>query len=187
MVREMRATLQREVKLRPGARFSGVRLDGDPIAERVLVSTYYDTDDLRLADGSITLRRRFSDDGDAVWQLKLPGGDERLELEWSAPNEAVPEHVRRLLTAHTRGRPLSAVATLRTRRTGVTVHDDGLGVADVVEDSVEVLHEERPVGTFDEIEVGLVSGDAKAIRRIETSLGRAGADEPDGGPRPFQP
>ena len=182
----MKSTLEREVKLRPGERFAGIRLDGDPIAERVLISTYYDTVDLRLADGSITLRRRAGDDGDAVWQLKLPTGDNRLELEWPAPNDAVPEHVRRLLIAHTRGRPLSAVATLRTRRTGVTVREDGVGVADVVEDSVEVLHEDRPVRTFEEIEVELVSGDAKAIRRIEKRLRRAGADDPDGRPKLFQ-
>ena len=54
----MKVGLEREVKLRPGPGFSRFELPGRELAERSLTSTYYDTDDLRLAAGSITLRRR---------------------------------------------------------------------------------------------------------------------------------
>ena len=71
----MKETLEREVKLRPGPRFSPAPLSGREIAEQTFTSSYYDTDDLRLAAGSITLRRRDLEGSDAVWQLKLPRGD----------------------------------------------------------------------------------------------------------------
>ncbi len=181
----MRSTVEREVKLRAGAEFEGIPFEGRELPEEVLTSTYYDTDDLRLADGGITLRRRTADGTDPAWQLKLPGDNARLELEWPAPTDAVPAEVRELLMAHTRGRPLSAVATLRTRRTGVMVQDAGLDVAEVVRDSVDVLDDGRPVGSFDEIEAELVDGDAQALRALERGLRDAGASDADGRPKLF--
>src|SRR4029079_19825999 len=87
-----------------------------------------------------------------AWQSKRPTGGDRLELEGPAPTEAVPAEVRDLLKARTRGAPLSAVATLRTRRSGVVVRDAGGDVAEVVRDSVEVLDGGRPVRVFDRSE-----------------------------------
>jgi CHAD domain-containing protein len=182
----MRSTVEREVKLRAGARFEGIPFEGRELPEQVLTSTYYDTDDLRLADGRITLRRRTADDSDPVWQLKLPGDGERLELEWPAPTVAVPDDVRQLLSAHTRGRPLSAVATLRTRRSGRMVVDAGTDVAEVVRDSVDVLDDGRPVRSFEEIEAELVNGDVAALRALEQDLRKAGAADADGRPKLFQ-
>src|SRR4051794_1257734 len=101
----MRSTVEREVKLRAGPEFEGIPFVGRDLAEEVLMSTYYDTDDLRLADGRITLRRRTADARDPAWQLKLPGDGDRLELEWPAATEAVPGEIRELVMAHTRGRP----------------------------------------------------------------------------------
>src|SRR5438067_72343 len=130
----MKAVLEREVKLRPGPEFSPVALSGRPMEERMLTSAYHDTEDLRLAAAGITLRRRTRDgDGGAAWQLKLPHAGDRLELAWEAPDERVPEAVRRLLLARTRGRPLVRVVTLRTRRSGVVVRDGGIDVAEVVQ------------------------------------------------------
>jgi CHAD domain-containing protein len=182
----MKATLEREVKLRPGPRFERVALSGREIDERTLTSTYYDTEDLRLAAGSVTLRRRQTDDGPAAWQLKLQRAGDRLELEWEAPDERVPDELSRLVTAHTRGRPLSAVATLRTRRSGVVVQQDGTDVAEVVHDAVEVLEDGVTRRGFEEIEVELVDGDVRALRAIEDTLRRAGAEDPDGRPKLFQ-
>ncbi len=182
----MKATLEREVKLRPGPGFERVALAGREIAERTLTSTYYDTEDLRLAAGSVTLRRRQTDGGTAAWQLKLPRAGDRLELEWEAPDERVPDEVSRLVAAHTRGRPLSAVATLRTRRSGVLVQEDGTDVAEVVHDAVEVLEDGETLRGFEEIEVELVDGDVRSLRAIEETLRRAGAEDPDGRPKLFQ-
>ncbi len=185
----MKAALEREVKLRPGPEFSRFELPGRELAERSLLSTYYDTDDLRLAAGSITLRRRVSDDGGpAVWQLKLRSGADRLELEWDAPGLAasVPQDVAGLVLAHSRGRPLVAVATLRTRRSGVVVEKAGVDVAEVVLDAVDVVDDGHTVKTFEEIEVELVEGDSRALRKLERRLRRAGAVDPDGRPKVMQ-
>jgi CHAD domain-containing protein len=181
----MRSTVEREVKLRAGDGFRGIPFEGRELPEQVLTSTYYDTDDLRLADGGITLRRRTADDREPVWQLKLPGDGDRLELEWPAPTHAVPAEVRELLTAHTRRRPLSVVATLRTRRAGVMVENGGTDVAEVVSDSVDVLDDGRPVQAFHEIEAELVDGDARALRDLEQELRDAGASDADGRPKLF--
>jgi CHAD domain-containing protein len=182
----MKAALEREVKLRPGPGFRGIELDGRPIAVRELVSAYHDTDDLRLARAGITLRRRVADSGDAVWQLKLPRETGRCELKWPAPDHRVPGDVRSLLLAHTRGRPLSAVATLRTERSGVVVTDAGTDLAEVVEDRVDVLGDGGVVDTFEEIEVELVDGDAGSLERLETLLRDAGARTSDGRPKVFR-
>ena len=181
----MRSTVERELKLGVGPDFQGIPFEGPPLPDEVLTSTYYDTDDLRLADGRITLRRRTAPTKDAAWQLKLPRDDDRLELEWPAPTDAVPGEVRDLLTAHTRGKPLSAVATLRTHRSGILVVHTGINVAEVVTDSVDVLADGRAVRTFDEIEAELVDGDAQALRTLEKELRAAGASDPDGRPKLF--
>src|SRR5689334_4657959 len=170
----MRSTVERELKLGAGADFQGIPFEGLTLPEDVLTSTYYDTADLRLADGRITLRHRTARTTDPAWQLKLPVDGDRLELEWPAPTEAVPPEVRDILTAHTRGRPLSAVATLRAHRTGVLVQQGGTDLAEVVLDSVDVIDAGRPQQSFDEIEVELVDGDEGTLRRLERLLRAAG-------------
>ncbi len=182
----MKSTLEREVKLQAGPRFEGVSLPGEAITERTLVSAYYDTDDLRLANAGITLRRRIDAEG-ASWQLKLPRSGARLELEWDAPDERIPDEIARLLIGLTRRRTLSRVAVLRTRREGVLVKDEGAGVAEVVEDRVDVLDDDDTVvRTFDELEVELVEGKPKTLRRLEKKLRKAGATDPDGRPKLLQ-
>jgi hypothetical protein len=165
--------LEQELKLRPGARFGLVELPGRELPERELTSTYHDTDDLRLARGAVTLRRREQEGETPVWQLKLPRGADRLELEWQAPDMRVPGEITELVTAHTRGRPLSAVATLRTRRSGVLLQEDGADVAEVVHDIVEVLDDDRPPRSFEEIEVELVGDDRKARAPSRPTAGRS--------------
>jgi len=182
----MRSTVERELKLGAGADFQGIPFEGLALPEEVLTSTYFDTDDLRLADGRITLRRRTARTTDPAWQLKLPGDGDRLELEWPAPTEAVPAEVRDVLTAHTRGKPLSAVATLRAHRTGVLVQDGGTDLAEVVLDSVDVIDAGRPQHSFDEIEVELVDGDEGTLQRLERLLRAAGASDADGRPKLFR-
>jgi CHAD domain-containing protein len=185
----MKAALERKVRLRPGPEFSRFELPGRELAERLLTSTYYDTDDLRLAAGSATLRLQASDGGDpVVWQLKLRRRAGQLELEWDAVDldAGVPEDVAGLVFAHTRGRPLIAVATLRTRRSGVMVQEAGLDVAEVVLDAVDVVDGGQTVESFEEIEVDVVEGDGRALRKLERRLRRAGAVDPDGRPKVMQ-
>jgi CHAD domain-containing protein len=181
----MKAGAEREVKLRPGPGLRRVELDGRPIESRTLTSIYHDTDDLRLARAGVTLRLRLSRD-EAAWQLKLPRDAARDELEWPAPGRRVPRDVKALLVAHTRGRPLVAVATLRTERSGVVVTDGGVDIAEVVDDRVEVLAGDAVVDRFEEIEVELVDGDQDDLERLERLLIEAGARRSDAPPKLFR-
>ena len=88
-----------------------------------------------------------------------------------------------LLVAHVRHGRLAPVATLRTRRTGVRVADDGRTIADVTLDSVAVLDAGRSVGAFAEIEIELVDGDDDDLERLGRTLRKAGAKKSDGTPK----
>ena len=76
----IRETREREIKLRAGEDFTLPELGGEPIEPRLFVSTYHDTADHRLARRGVTLRHRV-ENGRGLWQLKLPAGPARLELE----------------------------------------------------------------------------------------------------------
>jgi hypothetical protein len=98
--------VEQEIKIRAGDEFPGIQLPGRELPARTCWSMYFDTERLLLAGSAITLRRRVESlegDGPGVWQLKLPHGDDRLELEWDAPDVRVPREVEQLLLAHTRG------------------------------------------------------------------------------------
>jgi uncharacterized protein YjbK len=79
----MKATLERELKLGAGPRFRLPALPGEPLAPRTLTNIYLDTPDHRLAVAGVTLRRRL-EGRKSLWQLKLPQGKARLELELPA-------------------------------------------------------------------------------------------------------
>src|SRR6187551_696575 len=81
--RRMKETVERESKLTPGKGFVLPEL-GEPQPTRVFVSTYHDTGDLVLARHGVTLRHRV-EDGTGLWQLKLPRGAARAELEQLGP------------------------------------------------------------------------------------------------------
>ena len=182
----MKSGTEREVKLRPGPGMRRVELAGRPMAARTLTSIYHDTDDLRLARAGITLRLRLSGEEQGVWQLKLPRDAAREELEWPAPSRRVPREVKALLVAHTRGRPLVAVATLRAERSGVVVSGRGVDIAEVVDDRVDVLADDAVVDRFEEIEVELVDGDQDDLERLERLLIEAGARTSDAPPKLFR-
>ena len=172
----MKEHLERELKLAPGDGFHVHELGGEPLPTRVFVSTYHDTPDLRLARHGLTFRHRV-EDGTGLWQLKLPRGAARLELERPGPPARPPAELLALLGAFLRGEELVPVARLRTRREGVLL--DG---AEVVEDSVAVLEAQRVTRRFRELEIELLDGDERTLRRLEKALRRAGAE--DGGFRP---
>jgi len=181
----LRASIERETKLGIDSRFRLPKLPGRPLPPRVLTSTYYDTRDYRLAHALITLRRRVEERA-SLWQLKLPSDDGRRELEIAGGPDALPEPLRELLVAHLRGDEVVPVATLRTWRTGVRVRGPSGPVADVVLDTVSVLHDRRVVRRFRELEIERLDGDAPLITYLEQTLREAGAGDHDGRPKLFQ-
>ena len=157
----IRETLEREVKLRAGAEFRLPELGGEALESRVFTSTYHDTVDHRLARRGVTLRYRV-ENGEGAWQLKLPHGVARLELEAPGAAKAPPRELAALLVAYLRGRKLRPVARLRTRREGVRANG-----AEVVHDTVAVIEDRRVTRSFEELEVELLDGDEKTLGRLE--------------------
>jgi CHAD domain-containing protein len=175
----VRETVERELKLAPGVGFVLPAL-GEPIPTRVFVSTYHDTTDLRLARHGITFRHRL-EDGSGLWQLKLPHGEHRIELEQPGPPARPPHDMTSLLVAHLYGQELVPVARLRTRREGLRASG-----AEIVEDNVAVLDGVHVVGRFRELEVELLEGDERTLRRLEKELRRAGAESKPLRPKLFR-
>jgi CHAD domain-containing protein len=164
----MREHIERELKLVPSDDFRLSDL-GEPLPPRVFISTYHDTADLRLAHHGITLRHR-SEDETRLWQLKIPSGAARIELELAGAPARPPSEMTDLLVAHLRGERLIRVARLRTRRQ--TVRREG---AEIVEDAVSVFEARRVTQRFREVEVELLDGDERTLQRLERALRRAGA------------
>lgn len=171
----VRESVEKELKLAPGDGFVMPPL-GDSLPTRVFVSTYHDAADLRLARRGITFRHRL-EDGAGLWQLKLPHGVHRIELEQAGPPARPPLELTSLLTAHLRGCALVPVARLRTRREVMRA----LG-AEIVEDNVTVLDGVRVARRFRELEVELIEGGEESLRRLAKELRRAGAET-----RPLRP
>ena len=165
----MREHLERELKLSAPSGFRLPELGGTPLPDRTFVSTYHDTHGLQLARHGVTLRHRL-EGGSGLWQLKLPSGEARIELEEAGPPARPPERFLALLVALLRGEELVRVARLRTRRRSVRA--DG---AEIVDDAVAVLDGQRVTRRFRELEIELLEGDERSLRRLEAMLTDAGA------------
>ena len=144
-----------------------------------LEATYFDTADLRLANRRMTLRRR-SGGSDEGWHLKLPvGKGERQEVHEPFTDElVVPEALRRLVIATTRGAELVPVARLTTTRTTHRLRDEaGQVLLEVAEDSVtsQTLGAVAQTNSWREVEVELVEGQRSHLEQLGKVLGAAGA------------
>lgn len=175
-----------ERKYDPGADAAMPELTGLPGVACVtgpdhhdLDAVYYDTDDLALAVGRITLRRRTGGD-DAGWHLKLPAGpDERHEvrLPLGRRTRTPPPQLRAAVLAFTRGDPLSPVVSLRTRR---AVHrllaTDGSCLAEVCEDDVTAIDAASgdDLRAWREWEVELVDGPESLLESVDALMEAAG-------------
>jgi CHAD domain-containing protein len=179
----VRSTLERELKLDADETFVLPELGGERLESRVFTSTYHDTADGSLARVGITLRRRL-ENGVSLWQLKLPAAGDRLELEQHGGPVGPPEEMCRLLAAHLRHGPLTTVAQLRTRRSGVLVTVPA--AAEVTLDVVSVLDGGREMSSFREIEVELRDGTRAALDEIGKALRDAGARDTNGLPKLFR-
>ncbi len=173
---------ERRLEVPPG--FELPALTGSPLEPRTFTSTYLDTPDRRLARLGITLRRR-TERGTGSWQLKLPNGRDRLELE-SPGGRNPPEALTSLLVGLLRDRELEAAAVLRTHRQGTQARNGSVSIAEVVHDRVAIMDGRRIAERFEEVEIEPVDGDERDLNRLEATLVAAGAEPGNGTPRAFR-
>ncbi len=179
------SNVKRELKLHIDSHFRLPRLTGTPLPKQVLTSTYYDTASYDLAHARITLRYRV-ERGKKAWQLKVPLGNDRQEIEILNGQAGPPVSLRELLLLSLDHRKLLPVTTLRVWRTGVRVRHGRLPVADVVIDSVAVMKQAVVIQRFRELEIEWLRGDEDSLRRLEQRLREAGASDHDGRPKLFR-
>ena len=149
-----------------------------------LDATYYDTSDLRLARSGITVRHRGGESG-PPWTVKLPEDDRgsdlvRREIRFEGPPDRVPNAAADLVLASSRALALQPVASLTTVRRPVEIRGvDGELLAEVVDDTVSVSHNQNPTGWFREVEVELHVAGGEGDRVLGAAVSRlvgAGCD-----------
>jgi CHAD domain-containing protein len=120
------------------------------------------------------LRRRDGED-DVGWQLKVPGGEGRIEIR-TGLTETPPEELVDVLTGIRLGKPLTEVATIRTARDRYrTVEPEGHRVcAEVDDDRVRASIDHRLLA-WREIEIELGEAPPALARRLAKQLTAAGA------------
>lgn len=158
--------------------FPGVA--GESIVDNFSLSAlYYDTEDHRLLDSAITLRRREGGD-DAGWHLKLPvSEDSRTELHLPEGDgtEEVPSALTGLLAAVTGGAELTPLALVGTDRERHRLHDSaGRVLVEVVLDLVvaAVPESDRDGNVWREVEVEQITGDTALLDAVEARLLESG-------------
>jgi len=180
------STLEREIKLCVDSDF---RLPGVPggvsLPRRLLTSTYYDTAAHDLAQARITLRLR-SERGKRAWQLKIPLGLDRQEVELVDRHDQPPAMFRELLALHLGAGQLIPIATLRVWRTGIRVQRRRAPVAEIALDSVAVLVNGSVTQRFCELEIEQQGPDTTVLEELEQMLRRAGAHDYDVRPKLFR-
>ncbi|WP_413753661.1 CYTH and CHAD domain-containing protein [Streptomyces sp. R-74717] len=142
-----------------------------------LDAVYYDTEDLRLVAGSLTLRRR-TGGSDAGWHLKFPVAS-GIRDEFREPlSDTLPSSLAGLLRSRVRMSELVPVVRLRTARDVHHLLDaEGALLAEV---SIDTVRAERLTGgsgtaAWTEIEVELADdGDPALLDAVERRLRKAG-------------
>jgi CHAD domain-containing protein len=154
----------------------GGRLDQ---AVRQLDNTYFDTPGAGLRLFGITLRRRLGTAEETGWQLKVPSGTARTELQSGWPTKTLPPALEEGVEGLRAGESLDAVAAIKTTRTAYRLFNaDGELVLEIADDQVEsgppdgesMLHSWREV----EVELG-PAGKKKNLKQARKLLQAAGA------------
>lgn len=179
------ALSERAITLTVDPDFRLPRFPGTPRSRHLVISTYYDTEAYDLARARITLRYRI-ERGKKAWQLKIPLGDHRQEVDVADGESHPPSVLCDLLMLHLAQRTLSSAVTLRVWRTGVLVREGQIPVAEIALDTVSVEKRGRAIQRFRELRLEQRQGDDHSFRSLEQQLRDAGASDHDGRPKFFR-
>ena len=153
----------------------GGRLDQEI---RTLDNTYFDTAGAGLRLFGITLRRRVGG-SETGWQLKVPSGTARTEMQSDSAMQTLPPALEKGVEGLLAGENLDAVAMIKTTRTAYQLlNADSDLVMEIADDQVEsgppdgesMLHSWREI----EVELG-PAGKKKDLKRARKLLHAAGA------------
>ena len=181
----MRAELEREEKFEVDRNWELPDVgelvpEGGRVIEvvRRLESTYFDTPERRLLEFGVTLRRRVGG-GETGWQLKVPAGSARTELQSKSTRPTIPKDLSGAVAGLRGDRELLPVASVSTTRTGRRVVDaDGEVLFEIADDDVQTttLGEEATTRAWREVEVELgPAGRKKTLAKVAAWLQAAGA------------
>jgi CHAD domain-containing protein/RNase P/RNase MRP subunit p29 len=181
---------EREVKLAAAPTFVMPDLStlGDDVRVAIAeplrtLTTYLDTDDLRLARAGVIIRLRTGEG----WTVKLPGNLDdgvlsRPEFTFLEETQTPPTAATDLVLAYVRTARLAPAARLRTVRRRILLDDlEGVRLLEVDDDEVSVLGEHgRVVARFRELEVEFTDDAPSGLVDATVYLLRtAGTDGPD--------
>ena len=137
--------------------------DGGRLDQQVrrLENTYFDTPGAGLRLFGVTLRRRVGG-SETGWQLKVPSGTARTELQSGSRTKTLPHALAKAVTGLRAGETLEQVATLVTTRTAHRV-------LNAVDELVLEIAD-------DQVESGTTGGTStpRSWREVEVELGPAG-------------
>lgn len=179
---------ERELKLTAGGDFrmpsiyglGGATLRRTPPERNA--TTYYDTDDLRLARWGASLRHRPGEG----WTVKLPAERDapflvRPEIVFEGNGGPPPAAAVELVSGFVRGAELRPRVHMTTIRRRTELHDaDGRLIGGVVDDAVAAFDDGGPPSSFRELEVEI--GDEMTpllLDALVERLRQAGAGPPD--------
>jgi len=184
---------EREVKLAaapsfrmPGLDDLGAQTIASATEPEQLATTYFDTDDLRLARWGVSFRHRLGQG----WTVKLrsEGDDELLarpELTFPGDGRRPPADAVDLVRAFVRTADLRPQTRLKTLRRHIELIDgEGRPLAEVVDDEVSVLEGRRLAARFRELEIELREETPPGLlQTLIARLREAGAGAPDPTPK----
>lgn len=143
-----------------------------PLPAATVRTTYYDTEDRRLARAGVALWHRRGGPADRAWTLRLPATD----ISRAGSSTHVPPDLTDLTVAYHRGAPLVPALALRTVRRAHEIRDKAEGVlTELSDDTVSVLDGRRTTAHFREVEVRRPAAVSKTSDRTVALLVDAGA------------
>jgi inorganic triphosphatase YgiF len=158
----------------------GLVPDGGRVDQEVrrLENTYFDTPGAGLRVFGVTLRRRVGGSGTG-WQLKVPNGTARTELQSGSRTKRLPTALAKGVAGLRAGEVLQPVAMIVTTRTAYRLLDaDGELVLQIADDHVESGPPDgaSTLRSWREVEVELgPAGKKKDLKRTGKLLRAAGA------------